>query len=319
MFVSLEIVIPVFLVILSGYVAGKRHWVSSSALKGLSFFVYYLAIPALLFRTMAQGNLSSDIDFSLIIAFYSVSLAIFICSAFLGRFLYGHGLKEAAVMAMGATYGNLLLLGFPLIYSAFGDEGMVPLTMLIAFQAPILMALTSMLTEYDLSREEDSGQGIKAISLSLAKAIWGNPIILGLIAGGIFQLSGFEFIAVLDRFTSILSGAVVPCALFSLGVSLTEFKLAGDLKQSFLIVILKTIIYPSIVAFLVFNVIEVPPLWAAVAVILAAQPTGMNVFILAQQYGVFTARAASVVLSSTILSVVTVTLLIAYYINVLPK
>ena len=319
MFVSLEIVLPVFAIILSGYIAGKRQWVSSAALKGLSFFVYYMAIPALLFRTMAQGNLSADIDFSLIVTFYSVSLSIFILSAVLGRFLYGHGLKEAAVMAMGATYGNLLLLGFPLVYSAFGDKGMVPLTMLIAFQAPILMALTSMLTEYDLSREGDGGQGAKTMLLSLAKAIWSNPIIIGLIAGGLYQLSGYEFVSVMDRFTALLGGAVVPCALFSLGVSLTEFKLAGDLKQSFLIVVLKTIIYPCIVAILVFNVIDVPPLWAAVAVILAAQPTGVNVFILAQQYGVFTARAASVVLSSTILSVVTVTMLIAYYVNVLPK
>ncbi len=319
MIISLEIVLPVFAIILCGYVIGRKGWVAGSALKGLSFFVYYLAIPALLFRTMALGNISDDLDFSLIISFYSVSLLIFTFSALLGRFFYGHQLKEAAVMAMGATYGNLLLLGFPLVYSAFGDEGMVPLTMLIAFQAPILMALTSMLTEYDLSREQGSGQGVQAMGRALVKSIVRNPIIIGLILGGIYQFSGMELFPLLDRFTSIMGGAVVPCALFSLGVSLTGFKLSGDLKQSFLIVGLKTVVYPSIVAFLVFFVIDVPPLWAAVAVILAAQPTGVNVFILAQQYGVFSARAASIVLASTILSVVTVTVLIAYYVNILPR
>ncbi|MFD2204130.1 AEC family transporter [Kiloniella antarctica] len=319
MITSLEIVLPIFAIILCGYFVGRKEWVTASALKGLSHFVYYLAIPALLFRTMARGNILADLDFSLIVSFYSVSLLVFAFSALLGRFYYGHQLKEAAVMAMGATYGNLLLLGFPLIYSAFGDEGMVPLTMLIAFQAPILMALTSMLTEYDLSRERGGGDGAKAMGKALVNSIVKNPIIIGLITGGLYQFSGLEFFALLDRFTSMLGGAVVPCALFSLGVSLTGFKLAGDLKQSFLIVGLKTLVYPLCVSILVFYVIDVPPLWGAVAVILAAQPTGVNVFILAQQYGVFSARAASIVLSSTILSVVTVTLLIAYYIHILPK
>ncbi|WP_020594427.1 AEC family transporter [Kiloniella laminariae] len=318
MITSLAIVLPVFALILCGYQIGRKGWVTDAALKGLSFFVYYLASPALLFRTMAKGNLSEDINLPFILAFYSAALVVFSFSAFLGRRFWGYQLKEMALMSMGSTYSNMLLLGFPLVYSAFGDEGMVPLTVLIAFQAPILMALTSMLTEYDLSRDAGAGRGLRVMGRALVRAVIRNPIILSLVAGALYQTAGFDFFLILDRFTSTLGGAVVPCALFSLGVSLNGFKLAGDLKQSFLIVALKTLVYPGVVALLIYSFVDVPPLWGAVAVILAAQPTGVNVFILAQQYGVFTARAASIVLASTTVSVVTVTLLIAHYVSILP-
>ena len=70
---------------------------------------------------------------------------------------------------------------------------------------------------------------------------------------------------------------------------------------------IKLFVHPALVYLLLSWVGDFEPIWVYTAVLLAALPTATNVFVIAQQYGVWSARASSMVLVSTVCSVLTVT------------
>ena len=72
----LETVLPIFGLVLCGYVVGRRGWMSEEAIKGLNTFVFYFAVPALLFRAMARGL--GPIEFSIVGAYFSAVVVTFL-------------------------------------------------------------------------------------------------------------------------------------------------------------------------------------------------------------------------------------------------
>lgn len=91
------------------------------------------------------------------------------------------------------------------------------------------------------------------------------------------------------------------------------FKLGGDLRESLALTLFKLAAHPAAVWLLATYVFPLDPTWRAVAVVVAALPVGANVFVLAQSYNIYVARAASAILISTILSVFTVSLLMVVF------
>jgi len=105
----------------------------------------------------------------------------------------------------------------------------------------------------------------------------------------------------------MLSAAATPCALISLGLSLRHYGISGDLRAAGLISLLKLIVHPLAVYLLTF-LFAMPPVWAGVAVLFAAMPSGINGYLLAQRYGVAVGTATSAVSLSTGCAVFTVAL-----------
>ena len=104
----------------------------------------------------------------------------------------------------------------------------------------------------------------------------------------------------------------MPCALFSVGASLRAYRLKGALPPAALMVALKLVAHPLIVWALVSFVFAVPPLWAKVAVLLAALPVGVNVYLFAVRYDAGQAESASAILLSSVLSVATLPLVLLW-------
>lgn len=306
---AINTVLPVFALVLCGYLAGRSRFMSEAAVKGLTTFVFYLAIPALLFRTMAKGGPSSGFDFSIVVAYFTALAVNFAMAWLFSRRAFAASGEEAAIMGMGSIFSNTVLLGLPLIYGAFGEEGLVALTLIIAFHSPIIMPLVSLIVELGRGSAASLGQKLKLIFFAIFK----NPIIVALLAGQLYGASGLALPVPVDRFGELLSGAAAPCALFALGASLVGYQLGGDLRQCAALVTFKLIIHPIVTAVLVFFVFDLEPVWAAVAVVTSALPVGVNVFIMAEHYGIYTARAASAILISTGLSLFTVSVLLAYF------
>lgn len=306
---AINTVLPVFGLVLCGYLAGRSRFMSAEAVKGLTTFVFYLAIPALLFRTMARGGPTDGFDFSIVFAYFSALAINFALAWLFSRQAFGASIEEGAIMGMGAIFSNTVLLGLPLIYGVFGEEGLLALTLIIAFHSPIIMPLVSLTVELGRGTAASPGQKLKLILLAVFK----NPIIVALLAGQLYAASGLTLPVAADRFAELLSGAAAPCALFALGASLVGYQLGGDLRQCAALVIFKLVVHPIIAAVMAFFVFDLQPVWAAVAVVTAALPLGVNVFIMAEHYGIYTARAASAILISTGLSLLTVSVLLAYF------
>ncbi|MEP1291515.1 MAG: AEC family transporter, partial [Nitratireductor sp.] len=109
------------------------------------------------------------------------------------------------------------------------------------------------------------------------------------------------------RLLEMLARAAAPCALFAMGVSLALRPLKRVPRELAPIAVLKLILHPLVCYVILSAVGDFDPVWVWTAVLLAGLPTATNVFVIAQQYGVWVERASASVLITTILSVATVT------------
>jgi len=305
----IDVVVPVFGLIGAGYLLGRTPLLSEEGLRGLTNFVFYVAIPALLFRTLARGLPEGALDFGVVYAYFGGAAAVYAIAMPLARVVFGITFVEQALFGMGAVFSNTVMLGLPLVYTAFGDAGIAPITLIIGFHSVLLIGTATILVEAGQGKGANVGTVLLAVGKSLVK----NPVILALAVGAGWSVLRLPVPEVLDRFITLLSGAAAPCALAALGASLTMFKLGGDLRESLALTLFKLAAHPAAVWLLATYVFPLDPTWRAVAVVVAALPVGANVFVLAQSYNIYVARAASAILISTILSVFTVSLLMVVF------
>lgn len=301
------IILPVFAVILVGYGFGRSGAVSAEGARGLGIFVYYAAIPALLFRGMAGETPDIGDSLSVLAAYFSGTLTVFAGSMLLGRFAFRLGLAEQGLMAVSAAFSNSVQLGIPIVVTAFGDAGLVPLSLIISLHSLVLLSLATVVVEMGRGHGGHFLHTLKAT----ATAILGNPVIASIVAGFLWHVAGLPLPDLLRRFLDFLGGAATPAALFSLGATIAGFRIAGDLRESLSVVAIKLLALPLLVWIFATFVFRLAPLEIAVATTCAALPTGANAFILAQRYEIYVARAASSVVISTALSMLTLGALLA--------
>jgi malonate transporter len=303
----LDVVLPIFGVVLAGYLVGRLGIIKGERIDGLADFTFFVAIPALMFRSVVHSVRWESADPGVLIAYFGSGVLLFGLMVFVGGRIFRVRFEEAAVLGLAVTFGNSVQLGIPLVLRAFGESGMLPLMLIISFHSIVLIGLTTVLIEIGRGR----GGGPKAAALQAAKGSARNPIIIAMLTGLVGAAFEVELPKALDDFLALVGSAGIPCALFALGAQLTRFRLAGSLGPTMMIVVLKLLVLPAIVW--VFALwLGLRPETVAVATLAAGLPTGANVFILANRYQVYQAPVASAVVASTALSLVTVAVLIAW-------
>ncbi len=295
----IDIVLPVFGVALLGFGAGRFKLMSEAAVDGLAGFVYYVATPALLIRALATTRALEVANLDVLWAYFSGTLIVFFASWLFGLRVFKFSDGSEGALAMASVFGNTVLLGIPIVYTAFGDAGLIHLMLIITCHSAILMPLS--ITAIEIGRA--SGKGFWHTALGTLRLLMRNPVLISAVIGVAYGFSGLAIPQGLDRFLTLLGGASVPCALFALGASLAGFKLGGVLGHAATASALKLIAHPLLVGFFAFAVFDLDPVAAAVVLITAALPTGVNAFIVAQQHQVFIARSASIVLITTVLAI----------------
>lgn len=303
---TVEIVLPVFGMVLCGYLVGRTRLFTEAGIKGLNNFVFWVAIPALLFRSMGTLDVPEAIDGGIIVAYFLSCLIVFGGALLFGRRLLALKYDEAAIFGMGGVFGNTVMLGVPLVLMAFGEEGLLALLFIISFHPLILITLPTVVIE--LARGH--GGGVVAILVSALKSLLKNPVILGMLSGLLWRQTGFGLWGPVETFIDMLRAGATPAALFAVGATMTTFKIAGNLRHSLIVVLIKLAILPTVVWVMATLIFRLDPLWASVATVAAALPTGVNSYLLASAYDVYVARVTTAVLISTALAVLTVGLLI---------
>ena len=307
---ALDVVLPLFGLMGAGYALGRSPIWSDAGTEYLTRFVFYVALPALLFRLLGGGHTPIRIDPSVIAAYFGGCLIVFAGAlAFSGRVLR-RTLEERALFGMGSVFANSVQLGIPLVVLAFGEAGVVPLSMIIAFNAVILITLASSVVE--IAR---SGAGAR-LGPRLWKPVAGlarNPIIIAIVAGLLYGTTGIGLHSTIDRFAKILGDTGAGAALVTLGAGLAAYRLEKALVESLAIAAFKLLAHPLAVWVLARHVFALDPTAVAVATVTAALPVGANVFILARHYGVYAAPVSASILVSTILSAPVVALLLTLF------
>jgi malonate transporter len=309
---TLAIVLPVFAVILLGYGVGKTRLFGDEGVKALTTFCFFVAIPAVLFRAMAQLDAPSGSDFAVVLAFYAAVLVTYALAMGVARLLFKLPLAEQAIFATGATYSNILLLGIPLVVTAFGPRAALPQSAILALQSVILISLTSFIVEAARGGKDENASGVATILKSAGIALATNPIIVSMVAGFAWGRTGLGLHEIVEKSLVFLGQAAVPTALFALGASLTRFHLGGDLRQVAVIGLIKLALLPAMVFVSAKYVFGLEALPVAVATISAAMPSGVNAFVLAMRYDTLVARIAAGVIATTALAWASAAALLAW-------
>jgi len=291
----LTIIGPVFGLIATGYVVGRTSLMTAEGVKGLTNFVFYVAIPALLFRSMVRTALPRADDLVLIVTYFGTLAILFVIAMLIARVLFRLDPAEQGLFGMAAIFGNTVLAGIPIVYAAYGEAGLVPLLLIIVFHPTMIFPVVILIIEASLGKGGGAWRTMRATARSLVT----NPVIVALLAGIAWNALGLGIPGVADAFLKLLAGAAAPAALFALGATLTRFKLASGIYENLAMSAIKLVALPAAMWASLTSFTDLPPLWIAVAVLTAALPTGANVFLLAQRYDIYVARTSTVVLVST--------------------
>ena len=172
---------------------------------------------------MATAELPEHIPWGYLGAFYGGTVIAFACGFAIARAAFDGPFERHAIIGFGAAFGNSVLLGVPVVLTALGDAASLPLFLLLAFHSTLLFTTISLVLEV-------GGAGRERLRDVPAKAFGGlvrNPILWGLAGGIALNLLGLRLPAALARWTELVAGAAVPCALFSTGASLRSYRIAG--------------------------------------------------------------------------------------------
>lgn len=285
--------LPIFLIIFSGWLLKKHKIVTDDWVHILNQFAYYISLPALIITSLWSVDFLSgeswDFVFVSLVTIILFSLLIFIGLSFSGL---SHGKKTA--IFLGATVGNTVYMGFPLIELGFGRENLVDgaLISIIYLVIPILISIFIIKYWQDRSHKI-SGQ---------LKDFFKNPLVVSVFAGFILSFLKIEvsFIEAVKKSLLLLGSTASPVALFALGGFLYGKFLKKDLASVFAISLLKTIVFPlTVVAALAYLFKSDNP---GVFTLLASMPVAVTTFVIAEKFNFGKELIGNSILISIIIS-----------------
>ncbi|HYF57531.1 MAG TPA: AEC family transporter [Burkholderiaceae bacterium] len=308
MLVVLDVTLPVFALVFCGWLAARRGLMGDEAVAGLNAFVFWFALPAMLYRAVSSQPVSRIADPRFIAAWTVAALAIFFATRALSR----RGAPDSAQRtghAFTVAHGNIGYLGLPLL-AQLGDPSRLP-AMVMAIIVDILVVIVVSIVLFEFARSGRDDAAVEPIGRRIAGAIGGllrTPLILGIATGLAATLTGLRLPSAVDTFVGLLAQAAGPCALFAIGASLGNRTVRIDRTVTGLMAA-KLAAHPVLVAATMWA-FGVDPALAAIGVLAAALPSASNTYILAQRYGVDTMPIGAAIVSGTFAAALTVSFVI---------
>jgi malonate transporter and related proteins len=302
-----DIVVPVFGLIGIGFGVAWSGILKTGTGEALSDFVFTIAIPLLIFRVVATADFSGGSPWLLWLAFFVGFALAWIAGTVLVRRLFGRDARAGLVAGVSSSYGNALLIGIPLIITAYGEEGAAAISLLIAVHLPVMMTVSAVLIERALVADGHSPDADAAtIARSLVRNLVKNPIVIGLAAGIVWRLIGLPIAGPAGVVVNSVGDLAATLALIAVGMTLRNYGISGNVMPAFVVGFVKLVAMPAVVLVLVAWVVPLPPVWAKAIVIAAACPTGVNAWVVAARFGTGQALSSNAIALTTALSVVTV-------------
>ncbi|GJE04071.1 AEC family transporter [Methylobacterium isbiliense] len=304
----IKIVIPVFLVILLGYLYGRRRKSSTEAEKLINEYVLYIALPALLFLAVARADPADLAQWPFVAATLAGIAAAYLGGALVARSRGTHS-PDASIVGMASCYGTTGYMGIPILISAFGPQAAVPAAVAtILHNIPAIMAV---IITQDLAGRKDV-RVLTSAGRALLMTVR-NPLTLAVLAGAAFSLTGLSLPAMAVSFSQFLAAAAGPTALFALGLGLARIdvgraQLSRQMAWVVPVVLIKILVQPALtVAVLLVLVGTRIDVWAATAIVMAAQPVGAGAYVFANKYDYFREEVSISIIVSLLVTVLTLT------------
>lgn len=306
----LSFIAPIFGLIAVGFIAAKSRYMSEGAGRAVSELGFKVAVPALLFRAMLGIGEVAVSPFRLAATYLACVVVVWAMTALAARALLARPPADRPVFGMAVTFGNGVMLGFPVIVSAFGPEAATPLAILAVCDSIILWLIGTL--HMEIALREQGRFDLKAFA-DVLRDVGRNPLVVALVSGAVCRFFGLtlqELPQVPARLIELIAQAGVPVSLIGIGMSLAGYRIRGELSAMALIMGVKLLVTPMVGLILATSVFGLPPLWAGVITVFLAMPVGANAFLFASRYDRAVAPVSASVALSTVLAVVTVTVVL---------
>ena len=294
----LSTIIPVFTIIFLGWLVRHRGFVPAQLLGPANRLVYYVAVPAMIFREIAESSFNTQFDATLLACTLLPVLVVFglaLAAGSLARVPKG----QLGTFKQGSFHGNLGYIGLAVAYYFLGTEGFVRAGIIAGF----LMLLQNALAVVALQSSWAGSVGKPNLRFMVGRVV-GNPVILSALAGMAFSVSGATVPLIVDRSLTILSGLALPLALLVIGASLSFELIRIHLVSALGAGLFKLIVLPALGYFL-YQAFGLPPGDYLPGLILLAAPTATLTYVMATEMNGDTELAIAAISVNTLLSAVT--------------
>jgi malonate transporter and related proteins len=292
-------ILPIFAIILTGWLAGASGYLPRDLAAPLMRFAYYVAMPALVFRTIADEKLHALLDWRFVAAFGGGSLLCFAAALLFERTVRGARLGNSTMLAAAVSMTNTGFVALPILKALFGGPGLLAAAIATVFVGAVLFPVVVVLLELDRARAATSAQ-----QNTLVRQIATNPVIVATLVGLGWSVSGWALPGAASSFLAMLGEALTPCALFAIGLDLTLGELRLHLGRYAMLSALKLVIVPLVVYGLCLA-LRLDHTASVAAVVCAAVPTAKSAFVLAVQYDVEKPVVSGVISLTTLFSLLT--------------
>lgn len=297
---SLLAIIPLFTLIGLGYLA-RRTILDRSMLPALNLFVYYFAVPALLFNAARRQSLDNLFNWPALAAFV-LAIVLTASVAVLGsRYLFKcQAPTELVMRGLNAVFANYAYMGIPLTFSLLGES---PATISIILAGNLLIIGGAQLCIEALRQHH---LDVKQVWGIIDRSLLRSPIFLSTVLGLLASAWQIPLPKVLVTTLDMLAPAAIPVALFCLGASLEFRRTQTSLAELAWLIGIKLLVHPALtyLALYLFGIDD--HAWLVATVLLTALPTGALVHVVAMRYNLFEQASSQIVVFSTLLSIASV-------------
>ena len=301
-----SLALPFFGLILLGYACGRRLRYPEAGLQWMSFFIVYLALPALFFKLIAEAPFEQLNNWPFVIGTTLSTFAIFVLSFLVGMIALRGQVREATIGAVAGAYPNIGYMGPGLTLAVFGQEAIVPTALIFVFDNILLFTLVPLLMSFG------GAQKMPALEMAwfIARRVVTHPFNIAIAAAILAAWLHVDLPTPIDTMLTFLKNAAAPCALFLMGVTVALREVRTVPGEIPVLLAIKLVLHPLVVWIVLSAIGGFRHEWVMVAVLMAALPPALNVFVLANQYRVYVERASTAILIGTAVSAGTVTLLL---------
>lgn len=294
---SINATLPVFLVMVVGYILRIRGKVNDNFCNIANDINYKLTLPALLFVDISGTNIREVFDLKYVMYCATVTTICFFSIWALSKLIMKNK-SEVGAFVQGSFRGSAAVLGIAFIQNMYGNAGMAPLMIIGA------VPLYNIYSVIVLTFEGDNGNGknIKNAFINVCK----NPIILSILAGVIASLISIDFPVIIDKTLESLARLASPLALLVIGAGFEGKKALSKVKTTLVGALVKLVLQPAIFLPVAIALGFEQDKMIAILIMLGA-PTTASCYIMAKAMKNDTVLTSSLVVATTLLSSVTLT------------
>lgn len=304
---SLNSTMPVFLVMVLGYILYHRKMLTQNFVDVCNTLVFHVTLPVMLFRDMASVDLEKDFD-PWFLLFCAVASLVGVMLAWILAKLFLKNKANVAEWVQGSYRGSIAVLGGAFLLNIYPDGSatyvvaQALLGSVIIFN--IMAVLVLALEHPDAAEHRDELP--KKLKKSF-KTIATNPLILSILLGGLSALLGIHYPVIIEKTMSSVASLTSPLALLAVGAELKFDKMKNDLRPLLGACAYKLLIQPALFLPLA-ALLGWRNEWLVTLMIMMGAPTTPSSFIMAKNMGHDGSMTANIIAGSTLFSAVTVTL-----------